>query len=178
MEGFKIRPAEEVCATCRRTFEAGEQIFSAIQMENDRFTRTDTCISCRPEQEPFCSFTARAPLREVTQLTLKEEVREFFKKLEAMTERSRHQQRLMYLSALWLSRKKTLKLVETIRRDGQPVLRLQKAWDGETLELPEEPIPDGELPPLLEELGALFHLDPSKAKSQLSAQAQTPEPPK
>ena len=171
MEEYKIRPALAACEACKRTFSAGESIHSTILAEGERFVRKDHCLGCRPaesEAAVFCFFQTHAPQPETSQRTILEEVREFFKKLEALGECGLHQRRLRYLSALWLSRKKQLKLVETKRLGDLRILVLQKAWDGEPLELPEEPIPEAELAPLLEELGTLFHLNAAASKVVLS----------
>jgi hypothetical protein len=162
MEEIKIRPSQPACARCARAFASGETIVSTIREEAEQFVRSDFCAGCRPEEPVFCFFQTRAPVHEVSARTILEEVREFFRKLETTADRTHHQRRLMYLSALWLSRKKQLKLVETRRVDGRGVLKLLKAWDGEALDLPEELIPEEELPALLDELGRLFHLEASK----------------
>jgi hypothetical protein len=159
MEAYKIRPPESACALCKRPFASGQEIVSTIREEAEQFVRVDACAACPVEGEAFCRFRTRAPVREVPQKTIREQVIEFFKKLAGLAGRTAHQQRLMYLTGLWLSRKKALKLLETRRVEGRSLLVLQQAWDGQPLELAEELIPDAELPPLLEELGGLFHLN-------------------
>ena len=167
MEEFKIKRADAACAACARAFASGERIISTIREIEEQFVRADTCVECRPQEDVFCFFHTTAPVVERSEKTIKEEVTEFFRRLEAQADRSVHQQRLMYLSGLWLSRKKALKLTASRREGGRGILVLQKAWDGEALDLPEEIIPDEALPPLMEELGALFHLPVEETKKQL-----------
>lgn len=158
METYKIRPPESACAVCKRPFDSGQTIASTIREQEEQFVRLDSCTGCAVEGETFCRFTTRAPVREVSARTIREQVQEFFAKLAALAERTPHQQRLMYLSALWLTRKKALKLVETRRVEGRSILVLQRPGQEAPLELPEELIPEEELPPLLTELGELFHV--------------------
>lgn len=173
MEDFKLKSADAACAACARAFEAGERIVSTIREVEERFTRIDTCVGCRPEEDAFCFFHTTAPVPVRSEKSIKEEVTEFFRRLEAQADRTPHQQRLMYLSGLWLSRKKALKLTASRREGGRGILVLQKAWDGETLDLPEEYIPDEALPGLMDELGALFHLPTEEAKNQLNPADET-----
>lgn len=173
MEEFKLKSAAAACSACSRAFASGERIASTIREVNEKFLRTDTCVGCRPQEDAFCFFHTTAPVVERTEKSVREEVTEFFRRLETQADRTAHQQRLMYLSGLWLSRKKALKLTATRREGGRGILVMQKAWDGGMLELPEEFIPDEALPPLLDELGALFHLPSDEAKNQLNPRDET-----
>jgi hypothetical protein len=171
MEEYKIHPPAAACAGCGRAFGAGDEILSTLREEAERFVRIDTCGACRPEGEAFCFFRTRAPRRDPPAKTVVEEVREFFKKLAASPEPDARRRRLKYLTALWLTRKKQLKLTATARHEGRTRLTLQQAWDAGTIELEEESIPDADLEPLLNELGTLFHLNPQEAKIELQRSA-------
>lgn len=163
-EDIKISPAAPACARCKGPFAQGLAFTSAVREENEVYLREDLCDACWPAAQPtaLCWWRAQLPPPPDRLRTTVEEMRDFFKALSA-AERGDHQARLFYLSALWLIRKKQLKLAATRRTEGPPVLILEQAWDARPVEVVEAPIPDAELPALLNELSKLFHIAPAEA---------------
>lgn len=164
-DDIKISPPAPGCARCAVPFPQGVTFTSAIREENDLYLREDVCDACWPQVQTvaLCHWRARLPPPPDRPRTTVEEMREFFKALAAR-ERTEHQARLFYLAALWLIRKKQLKLLRTRVADGPSVLQLSQVWDGRELDVVESPVPDAELPTLLEEFSKLFHIAPAEAK--------------
>ena len=158
MDEWKIERRKRTCAGCNREFESEEKHRSAIRLAEGRFARIDSCLACWDKlfpaagDAPFSSWMTTAPKRGKRRLEDVAAMVEFFKRLvEARSEDPLHQ-KVLYLTSLLLMRKRRVRAAGS--RTG--VLILEKAWDGETVEIADPAIPDGELGALKAELERLF----------------------
>ena len=165
MESWKIERRKRVCTSCKREFASEEKHISAIREAGEKFERFDSCLPCwgkiaeTPETAPFSFWKTAAPKREKKKLEDVPAMIEFFKRLVANRSEEPLRQRITYITALLLMRKRKLKPAGSKRIDGVPHLILEKAWDGDFAEIVDPPIPDGELDTLKAELERLFDLE-------------------
>jgi hypothetical protein len=92
------------------------------------------------------------PRREVKRLEDINAMQEFFKKLLEKPSDDANRQKVTYLTALLLARKRRLRL--TGSKDGR--LRIEKSWDGESTEIADPMIADTELETLKQQMEQLF----------------------
>lgn len=161
MEEWKIERRKPGCTACARPFESEEPHISAIALVDGRFTRADQCLACwaRRAAEPFSYWNTRAPKREQKRLEDIAAMQEFFKKLIADPVADDTREKITYLTALLLMRKKRVKAVGQKKRDGKTWLVLEKSWDGDAVEIADPPISDPELESLKLEMERIFNLE-------------------
>lgn len=162
MEEWKIERRKRGCVECGREFESEEKHYSAIRLAEGRFGRIDACVRCWDKlfpaggEAPFSSWTTTAPKRGKRRLEDVKAMVEFFKKLvETRTGDSLHD-KVLYLTSLLLMRKRRVRAAGSKTVDGRNLLVLEKAWDGETVEIADPAIPDAELGTLKAELERMF----------------------
>ena len=81
---------------------------------------------------------------------------EFFKRLTETRSDDPLQHKVLSLTSLLLMRKRRVKAAGSKSKDGRTFLVLEKAWDGETVEIVDPAIPDEELGTLKAELERMF----------------------
>ncbi|MBI2932084.1 MAG: hypothetical protein HYY16_10580 [Planctomycetes bacterium] len=161
MEDWKIERRKSGCTVCGRPFDSEERHLSAIFEADGRFQRRDQCLCCweKRAEEPFSFWYTVAPKREQRRLEDVAAMVEFFKKLTAQPPQEETRSKVAYLTALLLMRKRRLKAVGSKTRESRAWLVLEKAWDGETVEIVDPPIADPELETLKLEMERLFDLE-------------------
>ena len=121
-----------------------------------RFERRDVCLprwGQRPEL--FSFWKTRMPKREEKRLEDINAMQDFFKKLIEKPSDDPSRQKITYLTALLLARKRRLKLAGS--KDGR--LKIEKGWDGETIEIADPPITDAEIETLKQQMEQLFEIE-------------------
>ncbi|HKS17308.1 MAG TPA: hypothetical protein VJU16_08345 [Planctomycetota bacterium] len=162
MDDWKIERRKRGCASCGREFESEELHGSAIRMAESRFGRIDGHLSCWERlfpaggEAPFSFWTTKAPKRGKRGLEDVQAMVEFFKKLLERRSDDPVSEKILYLTSLLLMRKRRVKAAGTKTSGGRPVIVLEKAWDGETVEIPDPVIPDSEIESLRTELERIF----------------------
>jgi hypothetical protein len=153
---WKISKRGRACSLCRRPFRSEEEHYSGIAEVESRFERRDVCLACwAGKPELFSFWKTRMPKREQKRLEDVNAMQEFFKKLIEKPSEDPARQKIAYLTALLLARKRRLKLLGS--RDGR--LKIEKSWDGETAEIPDPPITDPELEDLRRQMESLFEVE-------------------
>lgn len=171
MDDWKIERRKRGCVDCHREFESEEKHYSAIRIAEGKFGRIDACVRCWDKlfpagaEAPFSSWTTTAPKRGKRRLEDVQAMVEFFKKLvESRTGDPVHD-KILYLTSLLLMRKRRVRAAGSKVVDGRTLLVLEKAWDGETVEIADPAIPDGELGSLKAELERMFDGDLAPAEA-------------
>lgn len=163
-EDWKIEKRGRSCAVCEKSFGSEEEHYSGIaQGAEGRFERRDVCLGCwdrRPEL--FSYWRTRTPRIEDRKLENLAAMTEFFRKLAATPLEEPSHQKIAYLTALLLARKRKLKLLGS--SNGR--LRIEKSWDAETIEIPDPVISDEELADLRVQMEQLFEVEMLQAGSE------------
>jgi hypothetical protein len=155
-EEWKIHKRGKSCSSCQRAFRSEEEHYSGIIEVEKRFERRDLCLPCwEAKPELFSFWKTRTPKLEERRLEDINAMQEFFKKLLEKPSEDPSRQKITYLTALLLARKRRLKLAGS--KDGK--LRIEKGWDGETTEIPDPPISDQELETLKQQMEDLFEVE-------------------
>jgi len=130
---WKIRQKEEGCAACKRPFEAGEEHFSILLVGPEALGREDRCVACFEAAEEAPGIFWRTRRRDAgRRLAVDfESIERLFLALEGRSEERLAE--LRYLLALLLIRKKRLKLVRVLRREGAEFLVLRRPRRDEQL---------------------------------------------
>lgn len=162
MDDWKIERRKRGCAACGREFESEEVHTSAIRFAEGKLGRIDACLRCWDTlfpaggEAPFSFWKTTAPKRGKRNLEDVRAMVEFFKKLLERTDRDPLHEKVLYLTSLLLMRKRRVKAAGSKSSGGRTVLLLEKAWDGEIVEIPDPVIADAEIEPLKSELERLF----------------------
>jgi hypothetical protein len=152
-EEWKISKRGRSCSVCQREFRSEEALYSGIAELEGRFERRDVCVPCWGQKPELFSFwKTRMPKREVKRLEDINAMQEFFKKLLEKPSEDPSRQKITYLTALLLARKRRIRLAGS--KDGR--LRIEKTWDGEATEIADPLIADSELEALKQLMEQLF----------------------
>jgi len=152
-EEWKISKRGRSCGVCQREFRSEEWLYSGIAEIEGRFERRDVCVPCWDKKPELFSFwKTRMPRREVKRLEDINAMQEFFKKLLEKPSEDPNRQKVTYLTALLLARKRRLRLAGS--KDGR--LRIEKTWDGEATDIADPMIADSELESLKQQMEQLF----------------------
>jgi hypothetical protein len=155
-EEWKIQKRGRVCSQCARKFASEEEHYSGIVEVENRFERRDLCLPCWGRKPELFSFwKTRMPKIEQRRLEDIQAMVEFFRKLIEKPSEEPSRQKVTYLMALLLARKRRVKLAGS--KDGK--LRVEKTWDGETIEIADPPITDAELADLRTQMEAIFEME-------------------
>lgn len=168
---WKIQKRGRACTGCSRKFASEEEHYSGIVEVEGRFERRDVCLPCWAKKpaceaeapadaagrrpEIFSFWKTRMPKIEQRRLEDIQAMVEFFKKLVEKPSEEPSRQKVTYLMALLLSRKRRVKLAGS--KGGK--LRVEKTWDGETIEIADPPITDAELSDLRTQMEAIFETE-------------------
>jgi hypothetical protein len=152
-EEWKISKRGRSCSVCQREFRSEEVLYSGIAETEGKFARRDVCVPCWGQKPELFSFwKTRMPRREVKRLEDINAMQEFFKKLLEKPSEDPARQKITYLTALLLARKRRLRLAGS--KNG--LLRIEKTWDGEATEIADPVIADAELEALKQQMESLF----------------------
>lgn len=136
MPDWKIKKKEGACAACERPFEEGESHFSLLVLGPETLGREDRCTACfessaeRPDDLIFWRTWRRPDHRRLA--VDFDSVERLFLALGGRADERLAE--LRYLLALLLMRKKRLKLVRVLRREGSELLVLRRPRRTEELE--------------------------------------------
>jgi hypothetical protein len=159
-EEYKFERIRPVCTVCRAEFKSGDRITSAVALasEQEQFVRLDFCASCWPKrtQEIFSYWERVFPRREKPKLQDMEKVQKFFDRL--LQKPDPQFDGVRFFTALVLMRKKRVKLQATKTTESGAVLRFEKTWDGETVDLADPGINDEKLAEIRAQMEQLFEM--------------------
>jgi hypothetical protein len=172
-EGWSgLERGEDRCAACARAIGAEEPAFAALFPQDGGFRRRDYCLACfRALAERPVSFWKRAPRKAAPEADEKakgarrrrdlDALSELFDRLSAPDDApdakkvpEEERQKLRYLLALALVRKRRLELVELARAGGADCLVLRSSGAAELVTVPAPRLSEEDLARLSRELEA------------------------
>jgi hypothetical protein len=128
MTEWKISSGQDRCSSCEREFEVDQPYFSSIAVEPGGVMRRDFCTACfAPSENADAIFwRTRMPDRNVEQKKMVDfaVLRELFFKMVAQGDAGFAP--MAYLVGLVLVRKKYLRLMDFLTRDGKDFMRVQR----------------------------------------------------
>ena len=152
-DDWKIQKRGKACSACQRSFRSEEEHYSGIVEVEERFERRDLCAPCWAQRPELFSFwKTRMPRIEQRRFEDVAAMVEFFKKLLEKSSEDPSRQKITYLMALLLARKRRVRLAGS--KDGK--LRVEKTWDGEAVDIADPVITDAELVDLRTQMEQLF----------------------
>lgn len=136
VETYQIAKSEHRCHGCGRDIREGGALYSCLIERGGELARRDLCPDCwatdRPA-EPFCFWRTRRPASEQHRRVDTALMWEFFDRLaRADDERKRV---FRFVLALYLMRRRELKLLEIERAEGGETLLLERRGSGERLQV-------------------------------------------
>lgn len=154
-EDWKIERRKPHCGACNRDFDSEEIHYSGILETPEGFARRDYCLACWDgrRDELFSYWKTQSPIREERKLENVQAMADFFTRLVSEPLEDPTRRKVAYLVSLLLMRRRRIKLISSSRG----WLDLEKAWDGETVRIPDPVIAEGELDSLKGEMENLFN---------------------
>ncbi|OHB75557.1 MAG: hypothetical protein A2Z34_11445 [Planctomycetes bacterium RBG_16_59_8] len=162
MSEWKIERPRMKCGRCSRVFAELENYYSGIVEEAGKFSRNDFCVPCwdgSSKESLFSYWAAVVPQREERRREDINAVVEFFRRLRSREAPDANSQRVYYLTALILMRKRRLKLLRTETPEGRETMVLEQAWDGESIRVVDPGMGEGEIDAVKAEMEKLFNME-------------------
>jgi hypothetical protein len=157
-ETWHITKGADCCCGCGREFAANRLLFSCLIEADSDFERRDLCADCWESGAPadlFCFWrtrrttTVRKPVLDAGMMF------EFFDRLEGSDDEQK--QAFRFVLALYLMRRKELKLVEASRGDEREVLVFRRRADGQRVEVENPGITEERLEEIASRLSQLLN---------------------
>jgi hypothetical protein len=160
-EEYKIDRIRRACAGCQREFKSGDTVVSAVAQVDEALVRQDFCKACWPKhaQDVFGSWERPFPYHEKPKLEDMDKVQKFFDRILRKPEPSPALEGVKFFTGLVLLRKKRVKLLGTRTEGETSWLRLEKAWDGEVVEVQDPGITEEKLAEIRQNMEQLFEME-------------------
>ncbi len=143
LDNWRITRNGDQCTRCERPFARNRTLYSCLVEEQEGLARLDFCASCwegREEGdpapggvEPFCFWRTRRAPRQQKQVVDTELMMEFFNRLEAGAvsgdEAGGQKRAFRFVLALYLMRRKELKLLEVSHEGGALIFERKSSGD-------------------------------------------------
>ncbi len=156
-EAWRISKSKDACCRCGRDFPAERTFFSCLIEEQADLARRDLCPDCWEQSPPdnlFCYWrTRRAPER-VRQVVDTELMLEFFDRLDQPD--SDKKRTFRFVLALYLMRRRELKLLGINRSDAGESLICERRASGEQVEVPNPAMTEEQIQETALQLGQLL----------------------
>lgn len=163
---WKIKKRLPHCSACQKEFEDKQEYFSALyEDESVDYLRFDYCTECWPDkgQPGYFSFWkgmfSNDPQKKNNYFNI-ETVYEIFEPLYENTyepmQVPERRDKLIYILALMLMRKRILTLRSTKEKDGRSVLILNKSREEKSFEVPVPQITEAEISLLRDDISTLL----------------------
>lgn len=164
-----IEKVKKVCTNCSEGFEPGSELYSGIIKFESKFTRKDYCLTCweSKKDELFSYWKTYMPQKGGRSRENVNALVDFFKNLLLESGEDIQKEKVKYLLAIILIRRRRLKLLKNLRRENLDYMLLEKSWDGETIELKDPLISEDELDSLKVELEQLFDFELKPPKDNI-----------
>jgi hypothetical protein len=180
MADYKLGRRAPECAATGKPFAEGEEIISAVFLEDDGFARRDYSVEgFQGVTDHFSFWRAHVPVTVEDERRLDYDLAfEFFQRLR--TEEGEEHAAMVYLLALLLGRKRRIKLTGFGRgKGGEEVLNVVVRGDeeDEALQLTAPPMGEGDAARLQADLNRLFGIETAASEPGGESEATVPDQP-
>ena len=160
LETWRISRSKGLCCACGRDFAPSQPLFSALREEGEGFARHDFCNSCWPGQQAaafFCHWKTRRPEPQQKQVLDTGLMLEFFDRLEGAE--AENKKVFRFVVALYLMRRKELKLIGPERVDDREMLAFERRSSGARTRVDNPNLGEEQLQQAAAQLGSLLNAD-------------------
>jgi hypothetical protein len=161
-----VRRPEDACATCHVRFGPGAEVVTLLDLSPEGFRREDRCPACfgAAPGEPFSFWRHRVPK------TVKPGPRrldlgyltEFFKRLAGRERTDANAQRVFYIVALLLLRRRILEEIRRSTESGAEVLHLRLKREEKDFAVTDPGLDEAAMASIEADLAKIFELDPGE----------------
>jgi hypothetical protein len=160
LETWRIGRSKGLCAACGKELPPGRPLFSALREEGEGFARCDFCPDCWPAQRPegfFCHWKTRRPEPQQKRLLDTGLMVEFFDRLEGAE--AQNKKVFRFVIALYLMRRRELKLIGPERSEGKETLVFERRSKGDKVRVENPNLGEEQLQEAAAQLGSLLNAD-------------------
>ena len=160
VETWRISRGKAACCACGKEFQPNQGLFSALREEGEEFLRHDFCPSCWPAQQEasfFCHWRTRRAQPEQKQALDTGLMLEFFDRLEGAD--AANKKVFRFVVALYLMRRKELKLLGPERTDERELLVFERRSSGEKTRVENPNLGEEQLQEAAAQLSSLLSAD-------------------
>jgi hypothetical protein len=157
-EPWSIAKSRHVCAGCGKEFAEKRSFFSCLLDGPEGFERRDFCPGCwevRAPGEVFCFWRTRRPAEEARRVVDTGLMLEFFDRLKGAEADDKKVFR--FVLALYLMRRKELKLLEIAREGETEKLVFRRKSDGEKVDVANPGLSEEEIQGASSQLSELLN---------------------
>ena len=126
-QDWKLARGAPACCRCGSEFPDGQAFFSALSEQQGDFARQDFCLACWQEAKHsafFCFWKTRRSTQDRRPRVELDAVFQFFDNLRGADRPDRKEMR--FVLALYLARRRALRLVGVSREDGRELLEFRR----------------------------------------------------
>ena len=159
-DGWQIERSNYLCTSCGAEFAEGQGYFSALSEEVRTFVRRDYCRSCWPEVQNAPHFSFWRARRQKGQRPKRLDtavVFDFFTKL--LEPNGEDRKELCFVLALYLTRRKALKLKGVRFEGGQEFLQFRRPRRKDVIEIEDPNMNEEQISAATDRLKELFHAE-------------------
>jgi hypothetical protein len=160
MMEWEIKRSSNGCLLCNKGFAEDEEYYSALFDENDTFIRKDFCTLCwykGKESGPFSFWKTKVPKKDrlVQALVNTDILLDMFMRLDGNIES--HQRNLRYVLALYLIRKKVLRIKSFKRQNEEEIITLSYPKEDREFEVFNPNLKEEEIEAITSEMNQLLN---------------------
>ncbi len=159
-ETWKLAKSALLCSRCSTEFRPGQSFFSALSEQQQELAREDFCPPCweqASKDELFCFWKTRRLSGERMPRLDTEVVFDLFENLKHADRADREQ--LRFVLALYLTRRKALRLAGVSRDDGRELLEFFRPRREETYRVENPHLTEEQIGSATEYLKELFQAE-------------------
>jgi hypothetical protein len=154
---YTVEKSDKTCRQCDRSFAAGEAFYSDLVETDEGFVRRDYCVECwesKREEEAFSFWKTAHPADDAKPKVNVNALWEFFLKLPESD--NPHKQEMLFILALFLTRRKVLTFESVGVEKGRQMLVFHHSGQDRDFSIPDPDLSEEQIAEATERLKALF----------------------
>lgn len=160
LESWSVTKSKGACARCGYEFPPNSVFFSCLQKQQGDFVRCDFCRDCWDEKKGdsfFCFWRSRRAAPGQKQTVNTDLMLEFFERLDRPD--SEKKRAFRFVLALYLTRRREMKLLGVERGDGVESLLFQRRSSGNKVLVENPDLTEEQIEETAAHLGRLLNAD-------------------